>query len=203
MLAVLAAVRFRAPPVMKSSLNPPPGAGENQPAPPPSAAKPNFETSTLLLLGGGVLLAVVCSVALLQLDAEGGQSEPSIVALGQRSAYMLAVGAVLLWLVSIPTEDVSIVDLWWPANYVVQGWLSAAAVQGGVSNLSTRSVLLLALLSVWGVRLFVHLTLRKAVEGWVEDVRYPERVLSLRRGEASALVRSRSSSLTGGGGGGY
>ena len=76
-----------------------------------------------------------------------------------------------------------------------------AAVPGGVSNLSTRSVLLLALLSVWGMRLFVHLTLRKAVEGWVEDVRYPERVLSLRRGEASALVSSRSSSLTGGGGG--
>ena len=144
---------------------------------------PKFETSTLLLLSGGIAIAAVCTGLQLHLDTDG-----EAPMLAKRGAYMLAVGGALLWLVSIPAADVSTVDLWWAGNYVAQAWLFAASVPGGITGLNARAVLLLTLVSVWGLRLFMHLTVRKVSEGWVEDSRYPERVLSLRRGEANPFA---------------
>ena len=51
-----------------------------------------------------------------------------------------------------------------------------------------RRGLLLLLVTIWGMRLTLHLIVRKAEEGWKEDARYPDNVLILARGEANPLV---------------
>ncbi len=71
------------------------------------------------------------------------------------------------WLVSLPKRDVSIVDPLWPIVFVVMAWslrLWSDGTGGG------RSVLMLVMVSAWGLRLSAHLTARKW--GAPEDFRY-------------------------------
>ncbi len=71
------------------------------------------------------------------------------------------------WLVSLPKRDASIVDPLWPMVYVVMAWalwLWSDGAEGG------RSLLMLVMVSVWGLRLSAHLTARKW--GAPEDFRY-------------------------------
>ncbi|MFN8108303.1 MAG: DUF1295 domain-containing protein [Thermoleophilia bacterium] len=80
------------------------------------------------------------------------------------------VAAVLLfaacWAASLPRDDVSIVDvLWGPAFAVVGLVYAAVAGAGGV-----RAWLAPVLVCIWGIRLGVHLGLRK--RGQPEDHRY-------------------------------
>lgn len=79
---------------------------------------------------------------------------------------VVSVIMFLLWLVSLRINDVSIVDIFWGAGFVIIAvvtFLSAAPV-------SPRSVLLVVLVTAWGLRLAVYLAWRKAGEG--EDRRY-------------------------------
>lgn len=75
---------------------------------------------------------------------------------------------VLTWLVSLLLDDVSIVDPVWGAGFVVVGWVYAAIA--GVEG--ERQWLVLALLTLWGGRLSLHLARRKW--GEPEDYRYAE-----------------------------
>ena len=136
-------------------------------------------TKTLVLLGVGWTLAAVWTGLLVYLD-EGVRE------LEARGALAVGAGSFVVWLISIPTADVSIVDLWWGVAYVAQAWVFALSVPGGFS--SPRPLVTLALVTVWGMRLALHLIVRKAQEGWREDPRYPERVLLLVRGEAPAVA---------------
>ncbi|MYJ41819.1 MAG: DUF1295 domain-containing protein, partial [Acidimicrobiaceae bacterium] len=71
------------------------------------------------------------------------------------------------WLVSLPKRDVSIVDPLWPMVFVGVAWslwLWSDGSDGG------RAWLMLAMVSVWGLRLSAHLTARKW--GAPEDFRY-------------------------------
>ena len=75
---------------------------------------------------------------------------------------------VLLWLISIPIRNVSIVDIFWGLGFVICNntwyWL-------GEGN-HERKVLLTILVSLWGLRLTLYLAWRNI--GKPEDFRYQE-----------------------------
>ena len=97
-----------------------------------------------------------------------------------RSAVTLTVGAVIVWLVSIPLADISIVDNWWPLSFLLSS-VAASQVQPDVR--STRQNLFLVCLSIWSFRLAAFLGYRKWKEGFVEDSRYNDYVLMFKRGQ--------------------
>ncbi|MDA8018772.1 MAG: DUF1295 domain-containing protein [Thermoanaerobaculia bacterium] len=78
---------------------------------------------------------------------------------------------VVLWLVSIRISDVSIVDSFWGLAFVVSAWIYRSfGAQPGWEGAGVRW-LQLALVTLWGVRLSVHIALRHAGQGG-EDRRY-------------------------------
>ena len=82
------------------------------------------------------------------------------------AAVALAVLFGLTWLVSIPLRNVSIVDVVWGLAFVTTAWaglLAAPHVRG-------RHVVTTVLVTVWGLRLAVHLAWRNPGKG--EDFRY-------------------------------
>ncbi len=80
----------------------------------------------------------------------------------------LVVGSIatLLWVVSLGTEDVSTVDIFWGAAFVVIGWIHWS----GVDAPGPRTWLLFAMVGLWGSRLFAYLGWRNLGKG--EDRRY-------------------------------
>jgi steroid 5-alpha reductase family enzyme len=78
---------------------------------------------------------------------------------------ILAV-STLLWAVSVPLRNASIVDIFWGPLFVV------AAVTGGVLGAApdARRFLVGALVTVWAARLAIHLARRNVGHG--EDARY-------------------------------
>lgn len=79
---------------------------------------------------------------------------------------IIAVLAVLTWLLSLRLRDVSIVDSAWSLMF-----LAAASVYFlHAGSVDTRNTLVLALVAIWAVRLFAHLTWRNW--GEPEDKRY-------------------------------
>jgi steroid 5-alpha reductase family enzyme len=78
----------------------------------------------------------------------------------------LAAAFVALWLLSLPLRNASIVDPFWGSAFVLVAWLTA--LRGGPGG--PRAVLALALVTLWGLRLTVHLLVRNAGHG--EDRRY-------------------------------
>jgi steroid 5-alpha reductase family enzyme len=73
---------------------------------------------------------------------------------------------VALWLVSLARRDASIVDSFWGIGFVVLAWLYFAAEAAG----ATRSILTATLVTIWGVRLSLHIFTRNRGSG--EDYRY-------------------------------
>lgn len=81
-------------------------------------------------------------------------------------AVVIVVLMVLLWMASVPLRDASIVDIGWGAGLVVATWVAWVVGDGNTD----RSNLLAAMITIWGVRLTVHLALRHRGRG--EDTRY-------------------------------
>ena len=80
----------------------------------------------------------------------------------------VAMAAVtLIWIISLPLKDVSIVDIYWGPGFVV---LIAATIWG-VNSIGARGVLIAGLVTFWALRLGVHLFLRWRRTGH-EDRRY-------------------------------
>jgi steroid 5-alpha reductase family enzyme len=78
-----------------------------------------------------------------------------------------AIGLMLLvWLASLPLRDASIVDSFWGLGFVAIAWVCFAVGHG----CQGRRLLLAVLVSIWGVRLAVHITRRNHGKG--EDPRY-------------------------------
>ncbi len=73
-----------------------------------------------------------------------------------------------LWALSLALRDVSIIDIFWGLGFVVVAWTSAALA----SWPSTRAMLLVAMVTIWGVRLSGYLAWRNI--GEAEDRRYRE-----------------------------
>lgn len=83
------------------------------------------------------------------------------------AAIGLLVCVVLLWLVSVAIRNVSIVDIFWGPGFALVAW-TIAAERGWA--LTPSQWLLMALVSVWGLRLGAYLAKRNLGAG--EDHRY-------------------------------
>ncbi|HSN72993.1 MAG TPA: DUF1295 domain-containing protein [Steroidobacteraceae bacterium] len=80
----------------------------------------------------------------------------------------LAVFAVAGWLLSLPLRNVSIVDSMWSIKFVI-----AAAVYAWLTMpLGPRGMLVLALVTIWALRLAGYITWRN--QGHGEDFRYQQ-----------------------------
>jgi steroid 5-alpha reductase family enzyme len=79
---------------------------------------------------------------------------------------VVASAMLALWLVSLATRDVSIVDVFWGPGFAVIAILAAWLAAGAPA----RRLLVVALTAVWGIRLGVYLAWRNHGRG--EDFRY-------------------------------
>ncbi|MCX6225908.1 MAG: DUF1295 domain-containing protein [Bacteroidia bacterium] len=85
--------------------------------------------------------------------------------------YLVALAAILsmmlvLWIISILIKNVSIVDLFWGFGFVV----ACSVFFLNTDGLLTRKILLLTMVSIWGLRLSIYLAWRNHGKG--EDFRY-------------------------------
>lgn len=90
--------------------------------------------------------------------------------MGFFEAYGIATLVVLvmvsvLWAISVPLRDASIIDMFWGPLFVVVAWVLLPA-----SGLELRPYLLTLLVTLWGLRLAFHLIARNLGGG--EDARY-------------------------------
>ena len=74
---------------------------------------------------------------------------------------------ILLWLLSLALKNASIVDIFWGTGFVIVAWVAFLLTSGGFA---TRKVLLLTLVTLWGLRLSLHILRRNW--GKPEDFRY-------------------------------
>ncbi len=91
----------------------------------------------------------------------------SAVPLALTTAALVIVSLmVITWLISMAMKNASIVDIVWGFGFVLVAW----AVRWRVDGLTARQWLLVAMTSVWGLRLTVYLFWRNHGKG--EDFRY-------------------------------
>ena len=88
-----------------------------------------------------------------------------VVTLATNALAMLGL-MLVLWGVATRLRDVSMIDCCWGAAFVVVAWVGMALNRPA----SARVLILVGLTSVWGVRLSLHLLVRK--RGHAEDRRY-------------------------------
>jgi len=81
-----------------------------------------------------------------------------------------------LWLLSVRLRNAGIVDAFWGMNFVISGWFYVFAVGGdGAGEASPRGLLLMILVTIWGLRLALYLLWRNHIQGdGAEDFRYQE-----------------------------
>lgn len=79
---------------------------------------------------------------------------------------IVMVMMTLLWIVSIIVKNVSIVDLFWGLGFVLTAGFYFLKTEG----YETRKIILLAMVTIWGLRLSFYLAWRNIGEG--EDFRY-------------------------------
>ena len=73
-----------------------------------------------------------------------------------------------LWIVSVIIKNVSIVDLFWGLGFVLTGWYYYFHTEG----FEPRKLILMIMVTIWGLRLSGYLTWRNAGRG--EDFRYQQ-----------------------------
>ncbi|MBK7132030.1 MAG: DUF1295 domain-containing protein [Bacteroidales bacterium] len=74
----------------------------------------------------------------------------------------------ILWIVSVAIKNVSIVDIFWGFGFVLTSVFYFVSTEG----YETRKMILLTLVTIWGLRLSVYLAWRNIGKG--EDFRYRE-----------------------------
>lgn len=75
-----------------------------------------------------------------------------------------------LWIVSLVRRDASLVDPFWSLGFVIVAWLAYWLNSTNGSSMPPRTLLLLSLITLWGLRLSAFLTWRNWGHG--EDRRY-------------------------------
>jgi steroid 5-alpha reductase family enzyme len=86
------------------------------------------------------------------------------------AASAILLGAmILLWLVSLAIHDSSIVDIFWGPGFVLVNW---AAFLLAPEGFLPRRLLISALVTLWGMRLGIHVLRRNMGKG--EDFRYAQ-----------------------------
>ncbi len=79
----------------------------------------------------------------------------------------ILVFVTLLWLTSLALKNSSIIDIFWGPGFVLAGWVYFALTPDGFS---TRKLLMVTLVTIWGLRLGLHIGRRNI--GKPEDYRY-------------------------------
>jgi len=79
---------------------------------------------------------------------------------------ILFVCMICLWFLSLALKNASIVDIFWGLGFVIVAWLSFYRAEGYLG----RKLLICALVTVWGLRLAIHIAGRNWGKG--EDRRY-------------------------------
>ncbi len=83
-----------------------------------------------------------------------------------QTLLIILIMMTLLWIVSLKLRNVSIVDLFWGFGFVLAGAFYFLKAEG----LEARKILILAIVTIWGLRLSGYLTWRNKGKG--EDFRY-------------------------------
>ncbi|HSG16227.1 MAG TPA: DUF1295 domain-containing protein [Anaerolineae bacterium] len=83
------------------------------------------------------------------------------------SLAILLVGMTGLWIISLLLRNVSIVDPFWGVAFVLSAWYFYSQTPGGEP---VRKLLLVGLVTIWGIRLSIYLLWRNWGHG--EDYRY-------------------------------
>jgi steroid 5-alpha reductase family enzyme len=85
-----------------------------------------------------------------------------------QASLLILILVSFLWVLSVIIKNVSIVDLFWGLGFVIVN-----AFYFFISgDLHARKILLLVLVTIWGLRLFIYLAWRNIGKG--EDFRYQE-----------------------------
>jgi steroid 5-alpha reductase family enzyme len=81
---------------------------------------------------------------------------------------LLAAAALMFcgWIISLVRKNVTIADSFWGLGFVLIAWLGFFNAHGFIG----RKIILTTLVTLWGLRLFLHLHTRNAGKG--EDPRY-------------------------------
>jgi steroid 5-alpha reductase family enzyme len=82
------------------------------------------------------------------------------------AAVAIAIFMVAMWIISLVLKNASIVDIGWGIGFVIVAWAVRARVDGNAD----RQRLLVAMTTIWGLRLAGYLYLRNHGKG--EDFRY-------------------------------
>ncbi len=91
-----------------------------------------------------------------------------MITLFSHAALTILVLITLLWIWSVLIKNVSIIDIFWGIGFVIVNTMYALFSE----ELNPRKILLLILVSVWGLRLAAYLAIRNIGKG--EDYRYQE-----------------------------
>jgi steroid 5-alpha reductase family enzyme len=101
------------------------------------------------------------------------------------SGALIFILITLLWLVSLLIRNASIVDIFWGIGFVLIAWLDYSLSP----FMSSTKWLLLILVTVWGLRLSIHIGIRNW--GKPEDFRYAKwREENGKRWPCSPIYRS-------------
>lgn len=85
------------------------------------------------------------------------------------SALTIAILMAATWVVSVVIDDASIVDVVWGFGFVAATWAGYLFTEAGAT---ARTVLMLAMVTIWGLRLTGYLAWRNIGKG--EDKRYQQ-----------------------------
>jgi len=85
-----------------------------------------------------------------------------------QAAVILLFCMAFLWLLSIFLKNVSIVDIFWGLGFIIVNAFYFSSLQ----EIYSRHILVLILVSIWGLRLTIYLAIRNI--GKKEDFRYQE-----------------------------
>jgi len=84
------------------------------------------------------------------------------------SALTVSIVMLVTWVVSVVVDDASIVDIVWGFGFVAATWV--AYLTADIDTATDRSLLILVMVTIWGLRLSGYLAWRNIGEG--EDRRY-------------------------------
>lgn len=85
-----------------------------------------------------------------------------------QASLAIFIAVSLLWGISVLLTNVSIIDIFWGCGFVIVSGIYFI----NLDAVNTRNWLILVLVSVWGLRLSIHLFIRNRGKG--EDFRYSE-----------------------------
>jgi steroid 5-alpha reductase family enzyme len=91
-----------------------------------------------------------------------------MISLFLHASLLIWVLVTILWIWSVIIKNVSIVDIFWGMGFVI---VNASYVFSS-GELNPRKLLILGLVTIWGLRLAIYLALRNIGKG--EDFRYRE-----------------------------